>query len=64
MVIHIRPMDFGRYRYNNKGFCENFIFLKSINRRRTIIIEVPCKPSQNSPLSSLHLMVMSVQEEI
>ena len=28
-------------RHNNKGFCENFIFLKSINRGRTTIIVVP-----------------------
>ena len=41
MVTHIRSMDVGAYRYNNKGFCENFIFLKSINRRSTTIIEVP-----------------------
>ena len=53
------------YRHNNKGFfCENFTFPKSINRGRTTIIECPCKPNGNSPLSSLLLMVTSVQEEI
>ena len=31
----------GGYRHKNKGFYENFIFLKSINRERTTIIEVP-----------------------
>ena len=34
-------MDVGGYRHNNKGFCENFTFPKSINRGRTTIIEVP-----------------------
>ena len=57
-------MDIGEYRHNNKGFCENFTFPKSINRERMIIVEVPCKPSENSPLSSLPLTVTSVQEEI
>ena len=28
-------MDVGGYRHNNKGFCENFTFPKSINRGRT-----------------------------
>ena len=40
-VTHIRSMDVGGYRHNNKGFCENFTFRKSINRGRTTIIEVP-----------------------
>ena len=57
-------MDVGGYRYNNKGFCENFIFLKFINRGRTTIIEVPCKPCETSPPSSLPLVVTSFQEEI
>ena len=57
-------MDVGGYRHNNKGFCENFTFPKSINWGRMTIIEVPCKPSVTSPLSSLPLMVMSVLEEI
>ena len=29
------------HRHTNKGLCENFIFLKFINRGRTTIIEVP-----------------------
>ena len=37
----MRLMYVGGYRHNNKGFCENFTFPKSINRRRTTIIEVP-----------------------
>ena len=57
-------MDVGGYRHNNKGFCEKFTFPKSINRRRTTIIECPCKPSGTSPPSSLPLVVTSVQEEI
>ena len=40
MVTHIRLMDVGGYRHNNKGFCKNFTFLKSINRGRTTIVEV------------------------
>ena len=57
-------MDVDGYRHNNKGFCENFTFLKSISRGRMTIIEVPCNPSRNSSLSSLPLVVTSVQEEI
>ena len=38
---HIRSMDVGGYRHNNKGFFEKFTFPKSINRGRTTIIEVP-----------------------
>ena len=33
----------GEYRHNNKDFCENFTFPKSINKRRTTIIEVSTK---------------------
>ena len=35
-----KSMDVGRYIHNNKGFCENFKFPKSINRGRTTIIDV------------------------
>ena len=38
---HIRSMDIGGYRHNDKRFSENFIFPKFINRGRTTIIEVP-----------------------
>ena len=33
--------DVGGYRHNYKDFCENFIFPKSINGERMIIIDVP-----------------------
>ena len=52
------------YRHNNKDFCENFIFSKSINRERMTIKRCPCKTSGTSPLSSLPLVLTSVQEEI
>ena len=50
----MRLMYVGGYRHNNKGFCENFTFTKSINRRRTTIIEVPMQAWWNFsfPLSS------------
>ena len=35
-----KSIDVGGYRHN-KGFCEKFTFLKSINRGRMTIIEVP-----------------------
>ena len=37
-VTHIRSIDVRGYRHNNKGFYENFTFLKSINKGRTGII--------------------------
>ena len=54
MVTHIRSMDINRYRHNNKGFCEKFIFPNTINRRRTTIIRVP-HASLVELLSSLSL---------
>ena len=57
-------MDDGRYRHNNKGFNENFTFPQSIHRGRTTIIRAPMQACENYPLSSLPLLVMSVQEEI
>ena len=37
----MRSMHVNGYRRNNKGFYENFTFLKSINRGRKTIIVVP-----------------------
>ena len=34
-------MDVNGYKHNNKGFCENFTFLKSINKEKMTIIVVP-----------------------
>ena len=31
------------YRHKYKGFCEKFIFPKSIDKRRTTIIRVPMR---------------------
>ena len=60
--MHIRSMDFfSRYIHNNKSFCENFSFPKSINKGRMTITKVP---NESFPLSSLPLMVLRVLEEI
>ena len=64
-VRHVRSIDVGGYQHNNKGFCENFIFPKSINRGRTILTRsTHVSLMENSYLSSLPLMVTRVQEEI
>ena len=52
------------YIYKYKCFCENFIFPKSINNGIMIIKGYPCKPSDNSLLSSLLLVVTNILKEI
>ena len=37
----VRSIGVGGYRHNNKAFCKNFTFLKSIKRDKTTIIGVP-----------------------
>ena len=60
----ISSMDFDECIHNNKGFCEKFIFSKSIKRENNhnkgdhaILVE-------NSPLSFHPLMATSVKEKI
>ena len=60
---HIRSMYIGTYSHKYKGFYENFIFSKSINRKRITIIRVPMGASWKTLPSSLPLVVMSVLEE-
>ena len=53
------------YMQNYMGFCENFAHPKFINRRRmTIARGTHVILMENSPLSSLALIVTSVEEEI
>ena len=53
-------MDDGGYRQNNKGFCENITFLKSINRGRKTIIEVPMHATWRSLYATCVRMRVSV----
>ena len=60
----IRSMDFDECTHNNKGFCEKFIFSKSVKRDNNcnkgdheILVE-------NSHLSFHPLMATSVKENI
>ena len=60
---HIRSIDHGKYKHNNKGLCEkfNFIFSKSINREGTTITKVAMHTLWETLLSLLFfLMIRSV----
>ena len=46
-VTHIRSLDIGGYRHNNKGFYEKFIFTNYINRKRTTIARVSMQAYDN-----------------
>ena len=59
-------MDVGGYRHNYEDFYgKKNSHQMSINRVRTTTTQgAPCKPCENSLLSSLSLLVKSFEEEI
>ena len=58
-------MDVGEYRHNYEGFYEKTSYQMSINRgENDHNWRCPCKPCENSLLSSLYLLVKRFEEEI
>ena len=63
MVTRMKSMDVDRYRYNCKGLCENFIYLKSIKRgRMTITKGTHANFLENSPFYYLSHVKKSILE--
>ena len=57
-------MDIGEHKHNYEGFCKMFAYSISINEGRPTNLRCPCKPSENSLLFSLSLLVKSMEEKI
>ena len=58
-------MDVGGYRNNYENFYEKSTYQMSINREiNDRNSSCPCKPYKNSLISSLSLLVKSIEEEI
>ena len=66
MVIHMRYIDVGGYRYNYEGFYEKSTYQMSINRVRMITTQGAHTTIVRilSFLLSLSLLVKSFEEEI
>ena len=63
--IDLRSMDVGGYRHNYEGFYEKTSYQMFINKgENEHNSRCPCKPCENSILSSLSLLVKSFEEEI
>ena len=64
MDLEGHTMDVRGYRHNNKGFCENFTFPKSINRGRITIVEVPMWRDETARSSISHGLVSKIKPNL